>query len=891
MYVRLILSLLFYFLLHPMAYAQATTIKQEMEWLHANRKLNFAYDAALDVNKAYKGPSIRKMTTAAALEALFKDSGLTYNRRGRQVMVRQKVEKPTPPSRPTPPAPKAKPRATHTLSGYVKDENGETLINATVYDLTTHQGTTTNAYGYFSITLPAGPHELRIGYVGYDDHTETVDLAADRRLNISLRPNAKLGEVVVVGDLNSPITGTQTGKRSLSPRDIQTEFALMSSHDVVKTLQRTSGVAEGMELVSGLYVHGGGNDENLFLIDGTPLYQINHTLGLFSAFNTDVVKNVDFYKSGFPARYGGRLSSVVDVRTNDGDFYKAHGSYRIGLLDGSLHFEGPIRKGKTSYNIGLRRSWIDLISRPVFAIANAGEKEDKLSMAYFFHDLNAKITNIFNDRSRLSLSLYSGEDKFTGKDEWRDNYGSPTVIDLSKSSFSWGNLNVALDWNYLFSPKLMANFTGVYTYNHSKFYTLDDYTFYNSDGELSSVDHSENKYSSTINDLGYRAAFDYRPSPRHHIRFGQDYTWHNFKPQSREQQSYTGPGALGDTIMTSSRNNHTSHEWNVYAEDQYTLSAQWSANVGLNATLFNIGKKTFATIDPRMALKYQPTGQLSFKASYTMMTQMVHKISNSVLELPTDYWVPTTERLKPARSWQVAAGAYYQPSRHWLLSVEGYYKHSLHLLQYASWSSLEPPAEKWDQLVMDGQGRFYGMELDAAYTAKAIELTAAYTLSWNQRRFDDFYPEWYYDKFDNRHKLNLTARWKITDKITAFGAWSFHSGNHITVPTHYIVAPNVPEGNPISDEDQAYFRSTTTFVYEKPNNFSLPAYHRLDLGIDFRHTTKHGHERVWNISLYNVYCHLNSLWVEVKQREDGRLQIRNHAYIPIVPSFSYTIRW
>lgn len=907
------ITTLFFYLLFPLALvAQQRTIRQEMQQLHRRQKVNFVYDAALDVSRHYEGPTLDKLKLDDALRHLFSGTDIVYEVRGKYVMLRRRSGAPASQSRERheqmQQQKKGKNARSHTLSGYVRDANGETLINATVYDLTTRQGTMTNAYGFYSLTLPEGSHDLRCSYIGFDDERQHVSLEADQRLDLVMQENARLGEVVVTGDLNSPLINTQTGKRSLSARDIRTEFSLLSSPDVVKTLQRTSGVAEGVELASGLYVHGGGNDENLFLVDGTPLYQVNHTMGLFSAFNTDVVKNVDFYKSGFPARYGGRLSSVVDVRTEDGNFQQFHGSYRIGLLDGSVHFEGPIKRGVTSYNIGLRRSWLDVLTRPASAIASRVNKEEKISFAYFFHDLNAKVTHIFSDRSRLSLSLYSGQDKLNTKDDWRDDYQSGSKYrELLKNDFDWGNLNAALNWTYQLSPKFLANFTAVYTYNLAKLHTLsDDRTV--SDGKEIDINHNEHHYRSTINDLGYRAAFDFRPSPHHHLRFGQDYTWHLFRPQTRSQANYYGSVYTQvDTLSSQSRNRHSAHEWNIYGEDEVTLNDHWSINGGLNAALFSIGSKVFGNLDPRMALKYQPIPALSLKASYTWMTQFVHKISNSVLDLPTDYWVPTTERLRPMRSWQVAAGVYAQPGRHWMLSLEGYYKHTRHLLQYASWNSLEPPAAHWDQTVMDGEGRFYGMELDAVYRSRRVELSGAYTLSWNERRYDGFYDGWYPDKFDNRHKLNLTARWNITDKISAYSVWTLHSGNRMTLPTQLTRTPVVPDGAPIDYtdydgsvahsrtydawqmEDGAY--NSTMFVYDHPNNMKLPLYHRLDVGFDFHHTTKHGHERVWNLSLYNVYCHFNSLWVTVQQHNDGRFYMKNHAYIPIVPSFSYTIKF
>jgi hypothetical protein len=673
----------------------------------------------------------------------------------------------------------------------------------------------------------------------------------------------------------------------LGQGDIKTEYSLLSSPDVVKTLQRMSGVSDGLELTSGLYVHGGNNDENLFLLDGTPLYQINHALGLFSAFNVDMVKNVDFYKSGFPARYGGRLSSVVDVRTKDGDFYHTHGSYRIGLLDGSVQLEGPIQKGKTSFNIGLRRSWMDLLTRPVFAMYNhcSSEEEGNITMNYFFHDLNAKVTHVFGDRSRLSLSVYSGQDKFFGKSEYKDEIYSDTYDnEVTKNTYNWGNFNTALDWIYQFSPKLFGNFTVVYTHNQSRFYASDDDRVLDNQVE-ESVSHTEHGYKSSIQDVGYRMSFDFRPSPHHHIRFGHDDTWHIFRPQTKNQLNYSGDSEEVDTTSSSSSKKYNSHELNFYAEDEMMFNDHWSLNGGVNASLFCINAKRFATVDPRVALKYQACQNLSFKMSFTMMTQYVHKISNSFLELPTDYWIQTTEHLHPMKSWQVAVGTYWQPNLHWFLSLEGYYKYSRHLLQYASWTGLEPPAERWDKMVMDGKGRFYGMELDASYHVRGLHLQGSYTLSRNQRKYDDFYADWYDDKFDNRHKLNFTAQWKLSSKIIAFAAWSYHTGNRITVPTQMVNTPDVPAENP------GNVSTSSMFVYEKPNNLVLPAYHRLDLGFDFHHVTRHGHERIWNLSLYNVYCHLNSLWVDVSLKSNGQFRIRNHAYIPVIPSFSYTIKF
>ena len=365
----------------------SATLLQQMEWLHQAKKINFVYDSSLKVDIPYTGPDIRKMPVKKALKTLFEKTEFDYTINANYVILKRRQKQQISTSHTNSNHKVQHVQRRHTLSGYVRDESGESLINATVYDLTHGIGTTTNEYGFFSITLPEGEHQLRFSYVGYADKVEKMKIEKDVRYNTALHADSKLPEVVVNGDLNSPLLTTQTGKRSFSAKDIKTEFSLMSSPDVVKTLQRVSGVAEGQELASGLYVHGGNGDENLFLIDGTPLYQINHAIGLFSSFNAD-------------------------------------------------------------------------------------------------------------------------DSKIEGFQEGESYY-----YDKTQSKLAWGNFNVALNWNYLFSPKLFANFTAVYTHNRSKLYSLEDERYVNpSTKKDSQIYHLEHRYHSTIDDLGYRTEFDYRPN-------------------------------------------------------------------------------------------------------------------------------------------------------------------------------------------------------------------------------------------------------------------------------------------------------------------------------------------------------------------------------------------
>lgn len=634
-----------------------TSLRRQMDLLHSRFGVDFVYDSSIETGRPYTGASLSGMRLKDALGTLFKGTGITFTLSGRYVMLHHAAKEPEPKRE------KPVQRHTFTLSGFVKDEGGESLINATVYDITTGSvTTTTNNYGFYSMTLTGGRHRVRFSYIGFDDRVETVEADRSRTLDMQLRACANLDEVIVTGDMNSPMLTTQTGRRSLTAGELHPQYALLSSPDMIKTLQRTSGVSGGTELSSGMYVHGGNDDENLFLLDGVPIYQINHTLGLFSAFNPDVIKNVDFYKSGFPARYGGRLSSVTDVRTKDGDMQHTHGSYNIGFWNAGFQIDGPVVKDRTSFNIGVRTDWMGLLIGPAQKIFNTN-KNDKTSGSYIVHDLNAKLTHVFNKRSRAYVSLYSGMDWFWTKYYYRSNDHSYTDEDDSRASLSWGNLNLAVNWNYVFTPRLFANFSGLFTYNRS-IYTSRDNERYGSN--TISVDHYDHSYRSKIFDTGFRADFDYRPNVSNHIRFGTDYTLHRFLPQTQSRFDFSGnENQHVDTIILNSRNRHTAHEMNLYAEDEISLSSRWNVNLGAHASMFAIGPKTFFNIDPRAALKYQASAATALKLSFTGMTQYVHRLGNTYISMPTDYWVPTTGRLQPMRSWQLAAGIYNRPGRGW----------------------------------------------------------------------------------------------------------------------------------------------------------------------------------------------------------------------------------
>lgn len=884
LYSRLIIFMLCYFLL-PVTSVKAqrehpSTLKQEMAKLQDEHNVSFVYDATLNVSQAFRGKSISGMKLGGALKALFDGTGISFKQEGKYIVLHKDSE--------------INRKKHYTLSGYMYQKNGESLINATVIDIETGTGTVTNSYGFFSLTLPEGNHDLRFSYVGMQASIQKVEMNKDSFLKVYLEELPSLKEIVVMGQRDTPLAATQPGKVSLTNKDLNTAGSLLSSPDLIKDLQSLPGVTPGTELVSGLFVHGGSNDENLFLLDGTPLYQINHVGGLFSAFNTEIVKNVDFYKGGFPARYGGRLSSIVDVRTMDGDMDKFHGSYSIGLLDGRVHLEGPLDKGRTSFIFGMRRSWVDPFMMLASKIGSLADSESKFSALAYFHDINAKVSHLFSDRSKLSVEIYSGKDRLkshTDQDYKISSGGSqgPTGYEKDKFHFdlTWGNFTTSANWNYQLNPKLFSNFTAVYTHNQSLYdYMNDERTYTLTDQKEQNTYHFERHNHSTIDDIGYRSEFDYRPNPRHHIRFGSNYLFHSFRPLNNKALDFSGNEGVNDTLSYHQSNQYHGHELTLYGEDDIKFNDKLNVNIGLHNTLFIMDGKTYHSVEPRLALKYLFSRHSSVKLSYTEMNQYMHQISNSYLNLPTDFWVSSTKKVQPMYSRQVTAGIYTDlPWKNLHLDLEGYYKTMNNLVEYYSGNNLIPDAAHWEDLIETGKGRSYGMECALSYQTNRNTLNASYTLSWTQRKFPSIYSGWYDDKYDNRHKFVINWRSQVSKKTDIYASWTFHSGNKMTIPTQYVTSPAIPN----NEGKENYIEGE--WIYEKPNNLSMPAYHRLDIGANFHHVTKHGNERIWNISIYNAYCRLNSLFTKVNADNDGTLRAKNYGYFPIIPSFSYTIKF
>ena len=684
-----------------------------------------------------------------------------------------------------------------------------------------------------------------------------------------------INESVVTALIDSKRNSTQTGLKRIDSRDLNSGFALFSTPDVIKTLQMLPGVSSGTELLSGFYVHGGDGSDNLFLLDGVPVYQVSHMLGLFSSFNTDVISSIDFYKTGFPARFGSKLSSVVDVTTKDGDFNEYHGLFGIGLIDGRLQFEGPLWKGKTSFNVGLRRTWTETLTMPVLALVNKYNSPDKTNIRYAFTDLNAKITHKFSERSRLSANFYTGRDvgEYMGKNvsQYYDGEGIyHNEISQVDIGLSWGNILGSLNWDYGFSNTLFMRNIAYYSGSLSNlfFSSRDIDTFKNS--------ISNGAYNmSDVHNIGLKSDFHHIPDPRHKLRYGATLQYHIYCPNATAKSDIVQDVMSFTQIAYADSLRYDTVEASVYAEDEMAVTDAFTVNAGLRYGIYSSGRKVWHSLEPRLAMRYSFSDKLSARVSYTEMSQPSHLVSSMYIDLPTNSWLPSTAQVRPSRSREVAGGIYTALAYNLHLNVEAWYKQMSHLLEYAGAYNIFPPLTNWESCYRSGKGRSWGAEIDFGYDNGRTEANVYYTLTWSQRKFDDFYRGWYSDRNDNRHKLTIMARHKFTKRFEIYGAWNWHSGNRVTMATH-------------ETDDEKY-------LYTQPNNVKLPDYHRLDVGMNFVRNTKRGNTSIWNLSIYNAYCRPNPITASIESRSEGDRRFSLYGMsvgvIPIVPTFSYTLKF
>ncbi len=778
-----------------------------------------------------------------------------------------------------------------TISGYVTDvASGEALINANVYNTERQQGAISNVYGFYSITLPAGKTSLQYSFVGYEKQIIQVDLKEDTVLNIRLKLQPEISEITVRAN-KSNVERSQMSLIELPTEKLDKLPVMLGEPDVLKVIQLLPGVQSGTEGTSGIYVRGGGPDQNLFLLDGVPVYNANHMFGFFSVFNPAAVKTVSLYKGGFPARFGGRLSSVVDIRMKEGNDQEYKGEFSVGLISSRFSIEGPIKKGKTSFIFSGRRTYADILAKPLIALDNAQYEDSKTNAGYYFYDLNAKINHKFSDKSRLFLSTYAGRDKAYGKDE--ESYGNNGVrfTDKDDIGIGWGNITSALRWNYVYNPKLFSNFT--FTYSDYKFDVSEEYRLTNTSDNTYEEDYFH--YKSGINDLTTKVDFDYYPGGNHAIKFGVSNIWHKFKPGVNHERTVGEYDAAEKTDTIYGNDNISAIEFAAFIEDNYDITPKLKANLGIHFSLFNVENTTYTSLEPRLSLRYLLSDNLSLKASYTKMSQYIHLLSSSTISLPTDLWLPVTKDVKPQNSHQLALGAALKMRNGFDFTVEGFYKTMDNLIEYKEGASFTGVSTGWESKIEMGKGWSYGAEFLLEKKTGKTTGWLGYTLSWADRKFENLnFGKKFPAKYDRRHDISLVLTHEFSKKFDIGLVWVYGTGNATTIGKQNYEAMLPERGGYNYNEKNIVY-------YGERNSYRTPSYHRMDLSMNFHKQKKRG-IRTWSVSLYNAYSRQNPFylyWGEDKTmvysdgayNETWKPALKQVSLFPIIPSISYTFKF
>ena len=648
----------------------------------------------------------------------------------------------------------------------------------------------------------------------------------------------------------------------------------------------------GTEGSSNIYVRGGGPDQNLILLDGVPVYNVNHLFGFFSVFNADAIKNVELLKGGFPARYGGRLSSVLDIRMKEGNKKEFKGSGNIGLVSSKLTLEGPLFSEKTSFIVSGRRTYFDLLTRPIIKAIENG-----VNAGYFFYDLNAKINHTFSDKSRLYLSAYSGKDQVYDEYDFQYIEEDKKYVNTYRDNLGWGNLTSALRWNYMFNNQLFSNTT--ITYSRYKFAVEQRYnqgvSFLDESENIQDYENTTNfEYISGINDWSGKIDFDYRPSPDHYIKFGIHNTYHTFRPginvfQVSNQTSSTA------SIDTSYGNvDIPAYEFNAYAEDDYKITEKLKANLGLHYSFFNVENKFYHSLQPRVSMRYLFSEWFSAKAAYSQMSQYIHLLSNSSIGLPTDLWLPVTKKVKPLHSEQYALGFFYNWNNKFDISIEGFYKNMDNLIEYKEGASFFELASGWQDKIEIGRGWSYGGEFFVQKDFGNTTGWIGYTLSWSKRQFDSIsFGKVFPAKYDRRHDVSIALSHELKNGNEIGLTWVYGTGNAVTLPFEKYPSSNII--NMPAYREYEYYYDYNVQRIETRNNYRMPSYHRLDLSYNV-HKKKDWGELIWNFSVYNAYNRQNPFFLffgyddDYRGPNDGRV-LKQLSLFPIIPSIGVSFKF
>ena len=741
-----------------------------------------------------------------------------------------------------------------TISGYIKDaDSKEALIGATIYETKLKKGSSANEYGFYSFTVPTSDTlDVIVSYIGYKPQAKKIIIKENTRLDVLLVSSSLLNEVEIIATKNDDnVNKAQVGVIDVPMREIKNLPVLAGERDILKVIQLLPGVQQAQEGTTGFFVRGGNIDQNLVQLDEAVVYNPNHLFGLFSTFNVNAINNVQLIKGGFPAKYGGRLSSILDITMKDGNKEKYQVEGGIGLLSSNLTVQGPIIKNKASFIISARRSYIDLLLKPFIPKNNAGT-------TYWFYDVNAKVNIELGKNDKLILSAFNGKDNaaYTGANSL--NYG----INL-------GNSTATLRWNHLFGSKMFANTSLIFNEYHLG--------LSNSQGNYYSLLYTG------VKDVNGKTDFTYIPNTKHIIKFGATYFYHTLYPAAFSAKIPKKGNKV--TINKDSIPQKYSNEMALYANHEWNMTEKLGLNYGLRLPYYFTAQKAYLLFEPRITFKVSINKTTSLKASYTVMNQFLHLVPNSTASLPTDIWIPSSALVKPQNSQQYSLGLFKNFKENSVeTSVEIYYKSMKNQVLFKEGTQLTLVSNIEDALTF-GNGTSYGVELFVKKNIGKLTGWISYTLSKTDQTFSELnYGKTFPFTYDRRHNLAIAATYDLTKRWTLSADFVFHTGNAFTMPTGLI---------PVTGDGSLY--DGYYYDYSSRNNARLGVYHRLDISASYKKERKFfkwKYESELVFGAYNVYSRKNPYFVYLTvDPASGQRKAVQVSLLPIIPSISYNFKF
>ncbi len=827
------------------------TLERAIIIIEQKYKVSFSFSSDLIKIDKRINLDLDQKKISEALEQIKNQANIDYKLNGNQVILI--------------PRKKSKQEArNYYIHGYIRDlQTREVLPDILVYCTNTKTAVYTNIYGYYAIQIPTNTDsvELQAHIVGYKFNRKIIPTEGKKLVNWDLETSISMEEIDIQDQrmedkaFHKSIISDNVDEdiRTLSPR-------LLGEKDALAATRYYAGVNRETDISNGYNIRGGRPDQNLIILDDAPLYHSFHLFGLYSIFNEDALKQMNLMKSGFPARYGGRLSSVVEMVTKDGDMQNFHTDLGTGIIASRVGVEGPIIKDKLAFFVSGRSSHVNAMMKAFDTDAGFG---------YQFYDINTKMQWKVNDKHKLFASFYSGNDKFDG--------GNDEESSLISNTLGWGNQSATFRWNHILSPKWFSNTTLIYT----------NYQFKsNQSDSLLSL-----RFSSGVKDYSLKYDIDYFLNEKHHFKFGFLTTSHEFTPTKNVSFDTNIPEDVVDRFVF--------EEFALYTEDEINLTDKISTNIGLRYTGFKYRDFLQFNLEPRALITYIFRKNYALKASYGRMVQYSHYLNAFAgIGLPTDLWLPSTDKLLPEKSDQYTLGIYFNNKKNLKFNVEGFYKFQKNIVSYATNSSFFASIIKgvgdnqsWEERTMDGLAEMYGVEFQTEYHHAKYRALFAYTLSYSKNYFDELdYGKWFWANNDRRHNISLMNSYHFTKKWSVIATWIYTTGTPFTLPeANFYVQGHEPGG--LSQGGLGGPSQYFAYDYKGINNYRMSSYHRLDININYKTKIKKL-EFEMQVGAMNVYNRKNTMYYMIGYDEQKSTnELKRTAFLGIMPNLTLNIRF